>query len=98
MPSYRQILERLYSANKNITVTYGLANSHQLHNALGKPMANYHIVHVAGTNGKGSVCFKVAKALEKAGHRTGLFTSPHTACFRERATINGEMISEQQVL
>ena len=95
--SYGDVLRKLYATNKNVTVAYGLDNSIKLHSALGNPLDSYQVVHVAGTNGKGSVCFKVAKALEKSGFRTGLFTSPHNTCFRERATVNGKMISEAQV-
>jgi dihydrofolate synthase/folylpolyglutamate synthase len=55
------------------------------------------VIHVAGTNGKGSVCAKIAKTLEIAGHRVGLLISPHIASYRERISINGELISEAQV-
>jgi dihydrofolate synthase / folylpolyglutamate synthase len=48
---------------------------------------------VAGTNGKGSVSLKVAKSLEKLGFKTGIFTSPHINCFRERIQINSKLIS-----
>ncbi len=54
-------------------------------------------VHVAGTNGKGSVCWKMSKALQKAGYRVGLFSSPHISTFRERIRINDELISEEDV-
>ena len=57
------------------------------------------IVHVAGTNGKGSVSLKVSKSLqEQYGYKTGMFTSPHVNCFRERCQINGKMISEEYVV
>lgn len=52
------------------------------------------IIHVAGTNGKGSVCSYLSNILKSAGYRVGLFTSPHLEDIRERITINGEMISE----
>ncbi len=54
-------------------------------------------VHVAGTNGKGSVSWKMSKALQKAGYRVGLFLSPHISSFRERIRINDELISEEDV-
>jgi folylpolyglutamate synthase/dihydropteroate synthase len=95
--TYKEILQRLFVTNSNKFVTYGLGNMGRLHSALGNPMETFHVVHVAGTNGKGSVCHKVAKALEHAGHRTGLFTSPHNTCFRERAAVNGQMITEAEV-
>lgn len=55
------------------------------------------IVHVAGTNGKGSVALKIARTYELAGHKTGLFVSPHVSSFRERMSVNGKMISEEEV-
>jgi dihydrofolate synthase/folylpolyglutamate synthase len=61
-------------------------------------MTNKPIVHVAGTNGKGSVAWKISRALREAGYRDGLFVSPHIASFRERIQICGEMISEDDVV
>ena len=55
-------------------------------------------VHVAGTNGKGTVCHMVAAALQQAGCRVGLFTSPHLVDFRERIRVNGECIPEKAVV
>lgn len=55
------------------------------------------VIHVAGTNGKGSVCAFVDAIARAAGHRTGLFTSPHLVSFRERVRVNGEKISEDKV-
>ncbi|MCB1113166.1 MAG: bifunctional folylpolyglutamate synthase/dihydrofolate synthase [Chlamydiia bacterium] len=55
-------------------------------------------IHIAGTNGKGSVSIKIAKGLEASGYKVGLYTSPHIACFRERIQINGKKIPEEAVL
>ncbi len=55
------------------------------------------VIHVAGTNGKGSVCAMIDSSCRAADYRTGLFTSPHLISFRERIRVNGEMISEEQV-
>jgi dihydrofolate synthase/folylpolyglutamate synthase len=55
------------------------------------------VVHVAGTNGKGSVCAMIDSICRAQGYRTGLFTSPHLVTFRERIRVNGEMISENAV-
>src|SRR5260370_14989592 len=52
------------------------------------------VIHVAGTNGKGSVCAMIDSICRAQGYRTGLFTSPHLVTFRERIRVNGEMISE----
>lgn len=65
--------------------------------AMGNPQRNYKTIHVAGTNGKGSVAHTLASILQAAGYRTGLFTSPHMHDFRERIRVDGEMISEAGV-
>jgi dihydrofolate synthase / folylpolyglutamate synthase len=62
------------------------------------PHRKYATVHVAGTNGKGSVSHTLAAILQTAGYKTGLFTSPHLVDFRERIRVNGEMISETAVV
>ena len=54
------------------------------------------IVHVAGTNGKGSVCWKLAQSMRASGLKTGIFVSPHISCFRERVQIDGEYISQDE--
>ncbi len=64
---------------------------------LGNPQYNLRAVHIAGSNGKGSVCCKIAQSLELAGYRVGLFTSPHIHCYTERIQICGELISRNQV-
>jgi dihydrofolate synthase/folylpolyglutamate synthase len=61
-------------------------------------MRAYPMIHVAGTNGKGSVCLKLAHALRARGLRVGLYTSPHISSFRERIMINDDAISEQSVV
>src|SRR5439155_9754221 len=60
-------------------------------------LSSPRVIHVAGTNGKGSVCAMIDTIARAAGHRTGLFTSPHLISFRERVRVNGEMISENDV-
>jgi dihydrofolate synthase/folylpolyglutamate synthase len=66
--------------------------------ALGDPQKNLRAVHVAGTNGKGSVCTKIAKGYERSGSLTGLFTSPHLFSFCERIQINSEPIPHDAVV
>ncbi len=61
---------------------------------LGHPERTFPSIHVAGSNGKGSVCTKMAAAYEWGGKRVGLYTSPHLATFRERIRVNGVMIHE----
>ena len=65
---------------------------------LGNPQRHYYTIHVAGTNGKGSVSHMLASILQQAGYRTGLFTSPHLSDFRERIRVDGEMIPKQKVV
>ncbi|MCK4935173.1 MAG: hypothetical protein KAR79_06255, partial [Simkaniaceae bacterium] len=73
-------------------------NFKKLYESVGSPDLKYPSIHIAGTNGKGSVALKVAKSLELGGFRVGLFTSPHIHSFCERIAINGDCISEKSVL
>lgn len=70
---------------------------HHLSALFSCPEKKYPTIHVAGSNGKGSVTTKIAKALEFSGLKVGLYTSPHISTFRERITINGNKISENEV-
>lgn len=76
----------------------GLGNTEALDRHLGHPHRKYMTIHVAGTNGKGSVCHTLAAILQCAGYMVGLYTSPHLLDFRERIRVNGEMISEERVV
>ncbi len=76
----------------------GLANITALSEILNHPHQKGKFVHVAGTNGKGSVSHMLASVLQCAGYKTGLYTSPHLKDFRERIKINGAMIAEQEVV
>ena len=76
----------------------GLGTTMALDEHFGHPHRSFKTIHVAGTNGKGSVSHTLAAILQAAGHRVGLFTSPHLVDFRERIRVNGEMISEQEVV
>ncbi|OAV46100.1 folylpolyglutamate synthase/dihydrofolate synthase family protein [Lewinella sp. 4G2] len=75
-----------------------LSNITALMDWLGNPHKRVRCIHVAGTNGKGTVCHLIAAALQQAGHRVGMYTSPHYKDFRERIKINGEFIPEQWVI
>lgn len=75
-----------------------LSNTLALCEVLDNPQKKIKTVHVAGTNGKGSVSHMIAAILQSAGYKTGLYTSPHLYDFRERIKINGKMISEGQVI
>jgi dihydrofolate synthase/folylpolyglutamate synthase len=76
----------------------GLENTHILDEHFGHPHTQFHTIHIAGTNGKGSCSHTIASVLQEAGYKVGLFTSPHLTDFRERIRVNGEMISEQYVM
>ncbi len=76
----------------------GLERTIQLDDYLGNPHRKYKTIHVAGTNGKGSVSHSLAAILQSAGYKTGLYTSPHLKDFRERIRVDGEMIPEQAVI
>lgn len=76
----------------------GLERVTEFNNLLGRPDRRFKSVHVAGTNGKGSVSHMTASVLQADGRRVGLYTSPHLRDFRERIKINGEMIPEREVV
>jgi len=76
----------------------GLDNSILLMNELGNPQNRYKSIHVAGTNGKGSVSNFLAAVLQEAGYKVGLYTSPHLVDFGERIRVNGQMIDQQFVV
>lgn len=75
-----------------------LTNTIALCEALGHPQQSFRSVHIAGTNGKGSVSHMLAAIFQTAGYKTGLYTSPHLKDFRERIRINGEKVPEEFVV
>lgn len=77
-------------------IKLGLENTHRLLEALGGPEVGLRFIHVAGTNGKGSVCAMLDAALRESGFRTGLYTSPHLVEFRERIRVDGGMIGREE--
>src|SRR5947209_3196471 len=95
--SYPSIIQRLFSVNIFGGMKLGLQNSLRLQEILNFPDRAFRTIHVAGTNGKGSVTTTIGKALEAEGYKVGLYTSPHLSCIRERIQINGVMISEEEV-
>ncbi|MGB0432629.1 MAG: bifunctional folylpolyglutamate synthase/dihydrofolate synthase, partial [Bacteroidia bacterium] len=78
--------------NKDLGKTIALCK------AIGNPQNSLNFIHIAGTNGKGSVCHMLASVLKQSGLKTGLYTSPHLLDFRERIRINGEYISKAFVV
>ena len=90
LPMYHRVGKAAYKAN--------LDNTHALMDYLGHPENGFHSIHVAGTNGKGSVSHLLASTLQEAGYKVGLYTSPHLVDFRERIRINGQMMPQQEVV
>src|SRR5215211_215909 len=75
-----------------------ITNTVLLCKAAGDPQNYIRTIHVAGTNGKGSVSHMLAAILQQPGYKTGLYTSPHLKDFRERIKVNGEFIRENFVV
>lgn len=90
LPMYQRIGGAAYKADLNNTV--------KLLNLLGSPQNKFSSIHIAGTNGKGSVAHLLAAVFQEAGFKTGLYTSPHMKDFRERIRINGVMILPEKVV
>ena len=79
-------------------IILGLATIRSILNALGDPQNNFYSIHVAGTNGKGSVAAALSSILQQSGYRVGLYTSPHLVRFNERICINNRQISNDAVV
>lgn len=90
-PAYDQALSYLYGLQK-FGMKFGLSKTENLLQAFGHPQDRYPLIHIAGTNGKGSVAAMTASIFSRAGYRVGLYTSPHLVDFRERFQINGRLI------
>lgn len=90
LPMYQRIGAAAY---KNDLLT-----TEELDRRHGHPHRSFRTIHIAGTNGKGSVSHMLAAVLQQAGYKTGLYTSPHLIDFRERIKVNGMMIPEEEVL
>ncbi len=94
--SFQDSLDYLYGLQR-FGIKLGLENIRTLLARLGRPDQSLAIVHVAGTNGKGSVCAALAEILRQGGQRTGLYTSPHLQTFNERIRIDGHLIADAEV-
>ena len=95
--TYPDSVQYLYALGNEIkTVKLGLDCIRILMDALGNPQDTYRVVHVAGTNGKGSTCAMIEAGLRAAGIRTGLFTSPHLIEPTERIEIDGVDVTREQ--
>jgi dihydrofolate synthase / folylpolyglutamate synthase len=102
--NYDETLHYLYNAlpvfHKIGGAAYkeGLDNTLALDERFNHPHRKYQTIHIAGTNGKGSISHTLAAIFQLAGYKTGLYTSPHLVDFRERIRVNGEMIDKEYVV
>lgn len=94
--NYEQALKYIAQSNK-FGIRLGLDNIGKLLELLGNPQDSLDIIHVAGTNGKGSTCSFISSILKEAGYKVGLYTSPYLETFTERIRVNGENIPEPEV-
>ncbi|WP_027369344.1 bifunctional folylpolyglutamate synthase/dihydrofolate synthase [Desulfovermiculus halophilus] len=94
-PSYAACLNEFYALQK-FGIKFGLSSTSALLDRLENPEQGQHFVHIAGTNGKGSVASFLAQILRSAGLNVGLYTSPHLVRFTERFQINGREIPQDQ--
>ncbi|MEA5447934.1 folylpolyglutamate synthase/dihydrofolate synthase family protein [Leptolyngbya sp. CCNP1308] len=93
-----QQIESVLAPFGRFGVELGLERIHRLLGALGNPQERVPLVHVAGTNGKGSVCAYLAAVLGAAGYRVGRYTSPHLVSWRERIVVNGDPIAAPDLI
>lgn len=95
---YKVALDYLYNRLGFKKIRLGLDRIQRLSNFLGNPQHEYHVIHVAGTNGKGSVCAFLTSILSNSGFKVGTYISPHLWSFRERFLINGMPVSEEAIV
>lgn len=95
--NYNESIEWLYSFEK-YGIKLGLERISHICKELGDPQNNYKVIHVGGTNGKGSVCRFLESILVNSGYKVGTYTSPHIQRFSERFIVNCEEISESEVI
>ncbi|UCH90209.1 MAG: bifunctional folylpolyglutamate synthase/dihydrofolate synthase [Thermoplasmata archaeon] len=94
---YDTAIEYLYSLEL-FGIKLGLDNITRIMEKLGNPHTDLKFIHVAGTNGKGSVCAMLSSVLAEAGYKVGLYSSPHLRSFRERIAVNSERIPRERVV
>ncbi|MBE6824975.1 MAG: bifunctional folylpolyglutamate synthase/dihydrofolate synthase [Ruminococcaceae bacterium] len=94
--TYEQALEKIHSLDK-FGSRPGLQRIQKLFSMLGDDLLEQKFIHVAGTNGKGSVCQMLSNVLRESGYKTGLFISPYITNFLERVQINNEMIEKREL-
>ena len=92
-----EILSYLFDLNR-FGIKVGLDHTVELLNRCGDPHNNFQSIHIAGTNGKGSICSMVSSILMAAGYKVGLYSSPHLINFNERIRINNICISNNEIV
>ncbi len=95
--AYNDCLKSMYSMRR-FGIILGLSTISNILNGLGNPHQTFSTIHIAGTNGKGSIASTLAKILQIAGYRVGLYTSPHLIRFNERICVNGKPIDDDAVV
>lgn len=93
---YDNALNYLYS-RETFGIRLGLTNIRSLLDQLGNPHESLNFIHVAGTNGKGSVCAMISSILQQEGYKVGLYISPHLVDFSERIQINNKKIPKKDI-
>jgi len=94
--TYEEALAYIHGRSR-FRIKLGLARMHYLLNRLGDPHRQYPVVHIAGTNGKGSTTAMLATVLKKAGYKVGRFTSPHLSSYCERIVVNEQKIAPENL-
>jgi dihydrofolate synthase/folylpolyglutamate synthase len=95
--AYTECLDSMYRMRR-FGIILGLSTITNILDGLGNPHRKFSAIHIAGTNGKGSIASALATILQIAGYRVGLYTSPHLIRFNERICVNGKPISDEMVV
>ena len=96
-PDFLKILDSLYLLNRR-GIKLGLNHIEKFLHYLNNPQTRFKIIHVAGTNGKGSTCAYIESILRNSGYRVGLYTSPHLIKFNERIKVNNTLIQDEEIV
>ena len=96
-PNYSQCIEEMFGLHR-FGIKLGLDVIRHILDHLGNPQNTFSCIHIAGTNGKGSIAAGLAHILQASGFRVGLYTSPHLIRFNERITVNGEEVTDEEIV
>jgi dihydrofolate synthase/folylpolyglutamate synthase len=95
--SYNKCIKAMYSLRR-FGIKPGLSTIKSILHNLGNPQDTYKCIHVAGTNGKGSIASALSSILHTSGYKVGLYTSPHLVKFNERICINNKPVSDKNIV